>query len=76
MTFEQDQLYYVKFLDHCLSDEHILIKCEVCGWVISQDDTRLTITYWNVEGDDYKAGNQEPVNIIKSTILSKRKINV
>lgn len=76
MNFDCGQLYYIQFLDHCLSQEHTLVTCEVCLWVLSQDDVRVTGTYWNVVEEDYREGNQEPVNIIKSTILKKRKVSV
>jgi len=76
MIFDNRRPYYIKFLDHCLSDEHILMECEVMGWVISQDDKRVTITYWNVGDESYRKDNEEPVNIIKSTILKKRVINI
>ena len=74
MTFENGELYVITFLDHVLSDEHVLMECQVAGWVLSQDDKRLTVTYWNVLKESYKEGNDEPVNIIKSTILKKRKV--
>lgn len=76
MQFKIGELYYIKFLDHCISDEHIVVECEICGWVISQDKSRVTLTYWNVVDKKYKDGNDEPVNIIKSTILKKRKITI
>ena len=76
MTFEKGEPYYIKFLDHVLSDEHILMECEIMGWVLSQDKDRVTVTYWNVLKESYKEGNDEPVNIIKSTILKKRKVPI
>ncbi len=76
MIFEKGSCYIITFLDHCLSDEHLLMECQVCGWVLSQDDLRVTITYWNVLKESHKEGNDEPVNIIKSTILKKRKVPI
>ena len=76
MIFDKGELYYIKFHDHNLSPDHILIECEVCVWILSQDDTRVTGTYWNVVQDDHKEGNDEPINIIKSTILKKRKLKL
>lgn len=74
MKFEKGQPYYVKFLDHCLSSEHTLMESEVVGWVVSQDDLRVTLTFWNVTRHDWKRDSEEPVNIVKSTILRKRKL--
>lgn len=74
MIYEKGKLYYFKFLDHCLSPDHVLVECEVFGWVLSQDDKRITITYWNVVQDEYKQGNEEPINIIKSTIINSMEV--
>lgn len=74
MTFDKGSCYLISFRDHCISDEHILMDCQLAGWVLSQDDERVTITWWNVLKESYKEGNTETVNIIKSTITRKRKI--
>lgn len=74
MTFEKDELYYIKFWDHCLSEEHTLMESEVVGWVISQDKLRLTVSFWNVTRKDWKKHSHEPVNILKSAIIKKRKL--
>lgn len=76
MKFEKGELYYIRFLDHCISPDHEVMECEVCGWVLSEDDVRVTATWWNVIDDECKEDNSEPVNIIKSTILKKRKISI
>lgn len=74
MKFKKGQLIYIRFLDHCISDEHELMNCEVVGWVESQTKERLTITYWKTK--KYHKDNHEPVNIIKSTILATQVLDL
>lgn len=76
MKFKNGELYYIKFLDHCISEDHTVIECEVCGWVLSEDKDRVTLTWWHVSNDAYRDGNDEPVSIIKSTIKKKRNIRL
>ena len=76
MNFRKGNLYKITFLDHCISPDHEVVTCEVVGWLLSQDKTRITITYWKVIHDDSEIvdSNNEPVNIIKSTILEATKL--
>ena len=76
MKFEVGSAYLICFKDHCLGEDHILMDCSVLGWVLSQDEDRVTVTFWKVDKDEYKEGNDEPCNIIKSTITKKRKLQI
>lgn len=76
MNFVKGRAYYIKFLDHCLSAEHTLMESEILGWVVSQDENRVTLTYWNVTRKDWKKDSEEPINIIKSTILKKKVLTI
>lgn len=77
MKFETNELYYVKFYDHCAGAEDLVVA-EVCGWVIKNTDKSIALTWWNLpeESDEVKRSNKEPVAIAKSTIISKRKITI
>ena len=74
--FLEGCLYKIRFLDHCIG-KHSSMTCEVVGWVLKQDDTEVVLTYWRVDTEDadIKRDNVEPVVILKSTIIRKRKIN-
>lgn len=76
MKFKTGELYYIRFLDHAMGND--VLPCEVCGWVLKEDEYSITITVWNLDIDDeeVKNANTEPIALIKSCILKKRKINL
>ncbi len=75
-TFKKGKWYQIIFLDHCISDEPTLVTCQVHGWVVNQDKSRLTISTWEVLEEPYKQDNLELVNIIKSTIISSQELSL
>ena len=72
MRFKKSSLYYIRFYDHCIGEKEM--ECEVCGWVINETKIKVTISYWNVVNKLWRENNNEPVTILKSCILEKRKI--
>ena len=74
--FEVGKLYKVRFYDHCIGSKSEM-ECEVCGWIIKQDDVKVVLTYWHVDTEDtqVKRDNIEPITLIKSCIIRKRKLS-
>lgn len=74
--FQVGKLYKVRFYDHCIgaSDK---MTCEVAGWVIKDESDHVVLSSWVVDTKDtqIKKDNVEPVTIIKSCIIRKRKIS-
>lgn len=77
MNFQKDKIYYIKFYDHCTGSDEEMI-CEVVGWAQENKKNSVSLAYWVVDTDDkiVKKENAGLVNIIKSTIIKKRKIQV
>ena len=75
--FEKYKLYKIRFYDHCIGQAKEPIICEVCGWVISESNVELKLTYWLVDSEDeqIKKDNIEPISIIKSCIIRSRKLS-
>ncbi len=68
------ELYAIRFLDHILNRENLL-TCEVCGRVIDEDETKLTISWWSViDTDPDYVDNRERLTIAKSTITHSKLI--
>ena len=74
--FKKGSLYKIRFLDHCVGQDESML-CEVAGWVLKETEEIVVVTYWQVISDDKTIveENIEPVTIIKSTIISKRKLS-
>jgi hypothetical protein len=75
VRFKTGGSYYIIFHDHCVGDDDP-VECEVFGRVIKQCDNFVTISWWNVLNStkEVQDSNREIVNIVKSTILKKRKL--
>ena len=73
--YELNKLYKIRFYDHCIGNHKGPVTCEVVGWIISEDETELRLTYWVVDTEDeqVKKDNIEPISIIKSCIIRSRK---
>ena len=73
-VFEVGKKYVIRFYDHCIGDNEIL--CEIDIWVTKETATSVTGTWWRIINDDEaEKVNREPVTIIKSTIIKKRKLS-
>ena len=75
-TFKKGELYKIRFYDHCIGKKDKMV-CEVVGWVVEDDKEHVVVTHWIVDTDDeeVKRDNIEPVSLIKSCILRKRKLS-
>ena len=75
MRFKSGDFYIIKFLDHAIGIEHPIV-CEAAGWLIDAPKTYLHLTMWNVLDDDKDVvkENREDLIIIRSTIISSRRI--
>jgi hypothetical protein len=75
-NFIEGKLYKVRFYDHCIGKIDKMI-CEVVGWCIVDEADHVVLSHWIVDTDDaeVKRDNIEPVSIIKSCILRKRKLS-
>lgn len=75
--YEKTKLYKITFYDHCIGQHEGPVKCQVTGWILSEDDVELRLTYWVVDTKDeqVKKDNIEPISIIKSCIISSRKLS-
>jgi hypothetical protein len=75
MKFKLGSCYAVEFNDHTMGGLSAM-RCSAVGWVYSQDDTIVTLAYWVPLGGDEeeKIRNMECLNILKSTIIKKRKL--
>jgi len=73
--FDVGELYRIKFYDHAIGMVEAM-ECEVVGWVLKNNDLNVVITFWRLNNgcDEVKKENTEPVSIIKSTIIRKRKL--
>lgn len=74
-VFDRGGLYKIRFYDHCIGSPDKII-CEVAGWVLSEDDDHVLLSYWIVDHKDeqIKADNVEYVSIIKSCIIRKKRL--
>lgn len=74
MKYVLGSKYTIQFWDHCIGAE-TRILCEVTIWITKEDATHIYGTWWRVLNDpDAEVANREPVSIIKSTIVKKRKL--
>lgn len=75
MNFKIGGVYQIVFYDHCVGGSDP-IECEVFGRVLKQTDKFVSLSWWNViNGDEATTeNNREMVNLIKSTILTKKKV--
>ena len=74
-NFVIGKLYKIKFYDHSIGSKE-LMECETVGWLQENDQKSILLTYWVClsEDEDTRKENIEPVRIIKSTIISVRKL--
>lgn len=74
-NFQKDKLYKIRFYDHCIGVKDAM-ECEVAGWCIDDNDLRVVLTHWIIRNDDKNMveDNHEPVTIVKSCIISVRKL--
>jgi len=72
MVFKKGELYLIRFYDHCIGDT--LLECEVVGWVFYDDEKTVRVTFWHIDDEEWKGENKEPVTILKSTIIRKKKL--
>lgn len=72
ISFKEGRAYYLKAYDHACGTKEI-ITVEVIGWVLSQDDIRVTMAWWitNSKDKDVRDNNVEPFVILKSAIIRK-----
>ena len=75
MKFKIGSCYQIVFVDHALGTS--VINCKTVGWIISEDDTSVTLAYWLlITSDiDLQKNNWETVSIVKSAIISKKKVS-
>ncbi len=72
LTFEIDQRYDIAFRDHVMGEQ--LLTIVITGHIMKQDAESVTLSSWTVLGcKEFRDANTEPVTIIKSTIVKKRK---
>jgi len=76
MKFKINELYYVKFLDHCIGQEELI--SETVGWVQSESKNSVILIYWRTNSTckETNEANNERLTIIKSTIVKKRIIKI
>jgi len=74
MKFEKTKMYKIRFYDHCIGQSDKMI-CEVVGWVLKDEPEHVVLSSWMVDTKDaqIKKDNVEPISIIKSCIIRKRK---
>jgi len=72
MKFEVGSIYCIDFRDHCIG-QRMSIKCTVVGWILSESEHDIVLTFWDSEMDE-KWDKHEPFVIVKSTIVKKRKL--
>lgn len=72
MNFKEDQAYYIEAYDHSMGTDELL-TVGVVGWVIGQDDIRVTLAWWiaHSKDKDVRDDNMEKFVILKSTITKK-----
>ena len=74
MKFEVDKAYCIRFWDHCKGSKK-LMDTRTLGIVIKDSIDSVTLTSWDVIGDDEsRDDNHELLCIAKATITKKRKI--
>lgn len=81
MRYYKHKPYYIKFHDHCISDNECeRITCEVVGWIEKIDRKFITLTFWRTMsacGDKrIERNNNEFIQIIRSTILESKQLEV
>lgn len=59
----------IEFWDHCSGSESEIqaMKCELVGWLTSEDDLSFLVTVWRVLSDDIPDQN-DAYRILKSTV--------
>ena len=72
--FQVGKCYHIKFYDHCVGYDDVVLV-EVVGFVYEQDDKQVKLTHWKEFHPEWKT-NVEKTLIVKSTIISKRKLDV
>jgi len=75
IKFEVDELYRIKFYDHAIGMSEAM-ECEVVGWVLESNELNVVVTFWKLNNgcEETKKDNVEPVSIMKSCIIKKRKL--
>lgn len=66
--------YMIRFLDHALSNDQVIVTCRVYGWITKVEKKFISISTWEVEDEEYRNDNIEVVNIIRSTIVESKRI--
>lgn len=77
MKFKEGELYNIYFWDHCVGiDAPVKFNC--VGWVYKDDPLYVVTTHWKIDEDcgdlDLVDSSREPSTIIKSTIISVKKL--
>lgn len=69
------RLYLFEFWDH--TKGRCEMKCRVAGWIVKETKRTYKITSW-LSGDEpedqLEPSNLEPFNILKSTVVKKKRL--
>ena len=77
MILEKDSWYFIEFLDHSLGSKALdAIKCQVIAKFISEDEHQFSFVYWENTHPDFQEDNREYINIVKGTIIRKKKMPI
>jgi hypothetical protein len=75
MKYKVGDLIKIRFYDHAIGTKEVLI-CETVGWLLEDNKLNVLLTNWIVDTKDeeFRDHNVEHVNILKSCIISTRKL--
>ena len=77
MILEKDKWYFVEFMDHSLGSKALeAIRCQIVGKFISEDKYQYSFAYWENMHPDFQEENREYINIVKGTIIRKKKMPI
>ena len=75
VKYIKGSVYRIKFYDHCIGQDEAVI-CECIGWLEKENDLSIVLNSWRVltKDEETKNNNRELTTILKSCIISKRKL--
>lgn len=73
--FKEGELYLIRFYDHSIGEDKEL-EIEAVGWFFEETKLSVSFTSWRVdtEDKDLEKDNREPFHVLKSAIISVRKL--
>lgn len=71
--YKKGSIYEITFYDHAISEKYEDVICSAVGYFDSEDLNFIRLAFWNTHTHSFKHC-REISNIIKSTIISSRKL--